>query len=345
MPATTLITGLEALESEFAGAIAPLRDEQEIRDTQARYLGKKGRVTELMKEMGRLDPTDRREVGQVANRVKTAITDEVARRLAELARRAEVADLERRIDVTLPGRQAAPGHAHILSQVTDEVVGIFAELGFAVAEGPEIETDFHNFEALAMPPDHPARDAHDTFYVGDGLVLRTHTSPVQIRTMLSRPPPIKIVAPGVVYRRDDDATHSPMFCQLEGLLVDEGVRLSDLKGVLLFFVRRFFAADLRIRLRASYFPFVEPGAEVDMECSFCDEASRRACRICKGTRWVEICGCGMVDPDVFAQVGYDAERFTGFAFGFGLDRMAMLRHGVTHIRHLYESDVRFLEQY
>ncbi|RMH42284.1 MAG: phenylalanine--tRNA ligase subunit alpha [Deltaproteobacteria bacterium] len=345
MSAQELIAQLEALGGEFAAAIADLTDEQAIRAAQARFLGKKGRVSAVMKQMGALPPDARREVGQVANRVKAAITDEVARRLAQLDALARQRDLERRVDVTLPGRQPHAGHAHIVWQVRDELIAIFAELGFDVAEGPQVETDFHNFEALAMPKDHPARDMQDTFYVTDDVVLRTHTSPVQIRTMLAQPPPVKIISPGIVFRRDDDPTHSPMFAQLEALLVDEVVRFSDLKGVLLHMVRRFFRRDLDVRFRPSYFPFVEPGAEVDMECSFCTPDTAADCRICKGTRWLEIGGCGMVDPDVFAHVGYDAERYTGFAFGMGIDRMAMLRHGINDIKLLYDGDVRFLRQF
>ncbi len=379
MSAPELIGKLEALGAEFDGAIAPLTDEQEIRHTQARYLGKKGLVSQLMKQLGTIPGPERPKVGEVANRVKTAITDAVARRLSQLDDLAEAADLERTVDVTLPGHRPAAGHVHLLSQVEEEIVGIFAELGFEVAHGPQVETDFHNFEALGMPRHHPARDMQDTFYLSDDVVLRTHTSPVQIRTMLGQPPPVKIVAPGQVYRRDDDPTHSPMFTQLEGLLVDEVVRFSDLKGVLLHYVRRFFGEGLDIRLRPSYFPFVEPGAEVDMQCTFCGGTGRVGgatrelvgpsggpgvrelgagadhvgpsggsgvgCRICKGTGWVEIAGAGMVDPVVFEAVGYDPDRLTGFAFGMGMERMAMLRHNVNDIKFYYEGDLRFLRQF
>ena len=234
-----------------------------------------------------------------------------------------------------------------MTQIWEESVGIFAELGFEVAEGPQIDSDFHCFEALAIPKDHPARDDQDTYYIAgkEDLLLRPHTSPVQIRTMLSQPPPVRIVAPGIVYRRDDDATHSPMFTQIEGLYVDKGVRFSDLKGVLMHFVRRYFQRDLAIRFRPSYFPFVEPGGEVDMQCVFCIDGTSSSCRVCKGTTWVEIGGSGMVDPDVFAHVGYDSEEFTGFAFGMGLERMAMLRHNVSDIKYYYTGDLRFLRQF
>lgn len=344
MSAADLIGKLEALELEFQGFLRPLAAEQDIRDLQAKYLGKKGAVSALMREMGALSGDERKTVGQAFNRAKDAIAGAVEAKLAELEAAEARRDLERRVDVTLPGRRGHRGHVHLITQVLEESEAIFAELGFSVAEGPQIETDFHNFEALAIPKDHPARDAQDTFYVSDEVVLRTHTSPVQIRTMKSQPPPIKIVAPGQVYRRDDDPTHSPMFTQIEGLLVDRGVRLSDLKGVLLHYVRRFFAMDLALRFRSSYFPFVEPGCEVDMECSFCRGANSE-CRVCKGSGWVEIGGAGMVDPDVFGHCGIDSEVYTGFAFGMGIERMAMLRHGVGDIKYYYEGDLRFLEQF
>ncbi len=339
-----LIQQIETLGGEFDALVAPLTDEQELRAAQAQFLGKKGKVSQLMKLMGKMPPESRKDVGAAFNQVKDRITAAVDRKLADLDHAARAADLARVVDVTLPGRDSPQGHVHILSQVRAEVVNIFAELGFEVAEGPQVETDFHNFEALALHKDHPARDEQDTFYVADDIVLRTHTSPVQIRVMQAQKPPVKIIAPGVVYRRDDDPTHSPVFTQVEGLLVDENVRFSDLKGVLLHFVRRFFGKALEIRFRPSYFPFVEPGAEVDMQCVFCG-GSGRDCRICKGTGWVEIGGSGMVDPEVFGHVGYDAEALTGFAFGMGLERMAMLRHNVNDIKFYYEGDLRFLRQF
>jgi len=342
MDTTELIAKLARLGDEFLDLIQPLSDEQSIRAAQAQFLGKKGKVSELMKELSKLPPADRPTVGQAVNKVKQGIEDQVTRRLAELDEAKDAQDLGRRIDVTLPARPVGGGHLHLLTQVRFEAVQIFSELGFIVAEGPQIETDWHTFEALAIPKDHPARDMQDTFYVSEEIVLRTHTSPVQIRTMLTQPPPIRIVAPGHVYRRDDDPTHSPMFTQIEGLAVDEGISFADLKGTLLHFVKRFFMKDLGIRLRPSYFPFVEPGAEVDMQCSFCGGSG---CRICKQTGWVEIGGAGMVDPDVFAHTGVDAEKYTGFAFGMGLERMAMLRHAVNDIKFYYEGDVRFLEQF
>ncbi|MBV8762698.1 MAG: phenylalanine--tRNA ligase subunit alpha [Deltaproteobacteria bacterium] len=337
-----MIAKLARLGDEFLDVIQPLTDEQAIRAAQAQYLGKKGKVSELMKELSKLPPADRPTVGQAVNRVKQGIEDQVAKRLAELEDAKDAQDLARRVDITLPARPVGGGHLHLLTQVRFEAVQIFAELGFVVAEGPQIETDWHTFEALAIPKDHPARDMQDTFYVSEEIVLRTHTSPVQVRTMLTQPPPIRIVAPGHVYRRDDDPTHSPMFTQIEGLAVDEGISFADLKGTLLHFVKRFFMKDLGIRLRPSYFPFVEPGAEVDMQCSFCGGSG---CRICKQTGWVEIGGAGMVDPEVFANCKIDSEKYSGFAFGMGLERMAMLRHGVNDIKFYYEGDVRFLEQF
>ena len=343
MSASELIHSLEKLGDEFLSVIQPLSDEQAIRATQAQFLGKKGKVSEVMKQLAKLPPADRPLVGAALNKVKQTIEDQVTQRLDELANAAARADLERAVDVTLPARPVGgEGHLHVLTQVRLELIQIFAELGFVVADGPQIETDWHTFEALAIPKEHPARDMQDTFYVSDEIVLRTHTSPVQVRTMLTQPPPIRIIAPGIVYRRDDDLTHSPMFTQLEGLAVDEGISFSDLKGTLLHFVKRFFARELEIRLRPSYFPFVEPGAEVDVQCTFCGGPG---CRVCKGTGWLEIGGSGMVDPEVFANVKIDAERYTGFAFGMGIERMAMLRHGVNDIKYYYEGDVRFLEQF
>jgi phenylalanyl-tRNA synthetase alpha chain len=340
----TLIDELLQLEGAFRAEIAPLTAEQEIRAAQARYLGNKGRVSELMKKMGALPPAERPAVGKAANQVKSFVETETQRKLGALTEAARRRDLERKVDVTLPGREIPRGRLHILTQVRREMVAIFAELGFEVAEGPQVETDFHNFEALAMPKDHPARDMADTFYVTDDIVLRTHTSPVQIRTMLSRKPPVKIIAPGVVYRKDDDATHSPMFTQIEGLLVDENVRMSDLKGVLLHFVNRFFGEGLSLRFAPTYFPFVEPGVDIAMQCAFCRGESP-TCRVCKGTGYLEIGGAGMVHPRVFAHVGIDAEKYTGFAFGMGIERMAMLRHDISDIKYYYEGDVRFLQQF
>ena len=344
MTTQELLDQIERLGVDFAGSIEPLVDEQAIRAAAAQLLGKKGALSVLMKDLAKLPPADRPRVGEAANKLKASIEATIDGKLATLVAAARAADLARTLDVTLPGRPAAAGHLHLLTQVRLELVEIFAELGFAVAEGPQVETDWHTFEALAIPKDHPARDMQDTFYVADEIVLRTHTSPVQIRTMQAHPPPIRIVAPGVVYRRDDDATHSPMFSQIEGLVVDRGIRFSDLKGVLTHFANRFFGGSggLDVRFRPSYFPFVEPGVEVDFTCAFC---RGKGCRLCKGTGWIEIGGAGMVDPDVFAAVGIDSEVYTGFAFGMGIERMAMLRHNVSDIKLYYEGDLRFLHQF
>jgi phenylalanyl-tRNA synthetase alpha chain len=337
-----IIASLDKLEAQFAAAVAPLGDEQAIRAAQAQYLGKSGHVSELMKELRTLPAADKPVVGAAANKVKQAIEQLVTQALDALANAAAKADLERRVDVTLPASPVGGGHLHLLTQVRLEAVQIFAELGFVVAEGPQIETDWHNFEALGIPKHHPARDMQDTFFITDEFLLRSHTSPVQIRTMQTQKPPIRIVAPGHVYRRDDDPTHSPMFTQLEGLAVDTDISFGDLKGTLLHFVKRFFKRDLALRLRPSYFQFTEPSAEVDMQCTFCGGPG---CRLCKQTGWLEIGGSGMVDPVVFEHVGIDPERYTGFAFGMGLERMAMLRHAVNDIKYYYEGDVRFLEQF
>ncbi len=346
MNADELTTSLDRLGEEFLAAIAPLVDEQAIRAAQAQF---KSRLGDLMKGMGKLPPAEKPLVGKAMNRVKGVIELNTDAKLADLLNTAARQDLARRVDVTLPARPTqGQGRLHLMSQVRLEAVQIFSELGFVVADGPQIETDWHTFEALAIPKEHPARDMQDTFYItGEEILLRTHTSPVQVRTMQTQTPPIRIVAPGVVYRRDDDATHSPMFTQIEGLAVDEGISFADLKGVLIHFVSRFFRRDLNIRLRPSYFPFVEPGAEVDMQCSFCMGLAPKVstCRVCKTTGWVEIGGSGMVDPEVFAHVKIDAEKYTGFAFGMGLERMAMLRHGVNDIKFYYEGDIRFLEQF
>jgi len=345
MNAEELTSNLDRLGEEFLAVIQPLVDEQAIRAAQAQF---KGRLGDLMKGMGKLPPAEKPVVGKAMNRVKDVIEKHTDAKLADLVNAAAQADLARKVDVTLPARPAGGGRLHLMTQVRLEAVQIFSELGFVVADGPQIETDWHTFEALAIPKEHPARDMQDTFYItGDEILLRTHTSPVQVRTMLTQTPPIRIVAPGVVYRRDDDATHSPMFTQIEGLAVDEGISFADLKGVLIHFVSRFFQRDLGIRLRPSYFPFVEPGAEVDMQCSFCmgNAPKVSTCRVCKQTGWVEIGGSGMVDPEVFAHVKIDAEKYTGFAFGMGLERMAMLRHGVNDIKFYYEGDLRFLEQF
>ncbi|MGD0836428.1 MAG: phenylalanine--tRNA ligase subunit alpha [Polyangia bacterium] len=345
--AQELVRSFEALPAEFARELAELASEQEIRLLQARYLGKKGRATELMKSLGSIPQSDRPGVGLAANQTREAISRLVEARLAELAQAELAADLARAVDVTLPGRRRRRGGLHPLTLVRLEIERIFQGMGFEVRTGPWLESEWNNFDALNTPADHPARDMQDTFFVEGGQVLRSHTSPVQIRTMLAGPPPVKIIAPGDVFRRDDDATHTPMFPQCEGLHVDAAVSFEDLKATLITFVQRFFGPETHIRLRPSFFPFTEPSAEVDASCFAClgQPPERATCRLCKGTGWIEIGGAGMVHPNVFKAVGYDKYDVTGFAFGMGVSRMAMLRYGVADLRLFYENDLRFLRQF
>ncbi len=346
--AAGIVADLDRLASQFASEIGGLATEQEIRAAQARYLGKKGLVSELMKALGRLPGEDRPAVGEAANRAKGGIEAAVGARLSGLEDAAMGVDLARTVDVTLPARGARLGTLHPLTLVRREIEEIFLGLGFEVRTGPWIETEWHNFDALNTPSDHPARDMQDTFFVEGGRILRSHTSPVQIRTMLAAPPPVRIVAPGNVFRRDDDATHTPMFPQVECLVVDEGISFADLKGTLLHFVHRFFGPKLGVRLRPSYFPFTEPSAEVDAACYLCEgtgQLKSRGCRLCKGSGWIEIGGSGMVHPNVFKAVGYDPKVVSGFAFGMCLSRMAMLKYGVDDLRAFYENDTRFLSQF
>jgi phenylalanyl-tRNA synthetase alpha chain len=345
----SLKQNLEARLAEFEARMVEARDEHAVRKVYADYGGAQGAIRVAQKDALKAAPgPEKRAIGELGNAILKKVDALFEARLAGIANEAKAADLARTVDVTLPGRARRRGHLHPLTIVRREFEEILAQLGFVVAEGPEVETDFHNFDALAVPQNHPSRDMTDTFYVADDAgkattrVLRTHTSPVQIRTMLAQKPPVRIVSPGVVYRKDDDPTHSPMFHQIEGLCVDEGITFADLKGVLLHFVRRLLGDDLGIRLRPSFFPFTEPSAEVDMSCVFC---RGKGCGTCKGTGWIEIGGAGMVDPEVFAHVGYDSEKYTGFAFGFGLERIAMLRFGIDDIKHFYEADERFCVQF
>jgi phenylalanyl-tRNA synthetase alpha chain len=345
--AQDLVRSFEALAAEFQTEVAGLSTEEEIRLAQSRYLGKKGRATELMKLLGRIPQADRPAVGVAANQAREAIERLVEARLVALSNAALTAELGRSVDVTLPGRGARKGSLHPLTRVRMKIEQIFNGMGFEVRTGPLIETEWHNFDALNTPADHPARDMQDTFFVEGGRILRSHTSPVQIRTMLAGPPPVKIIAPGNVFRRDDDATHTPMFPQCECLHVDKNVSFEDLKATLITFVQRFFGPSTDIRLRPSFFPFTEPSAEVDASCFLCQGKvpARSTCRLCKGTGWIEIGGSGMVHPNVFKAVGYDKYDVTGFAFGMGLSRMAMLKYGVTDLRLFYENDLRFLQQF
>ena len=334
---------IDRLVAEAEAAIRAATELARLDELRVHYLGKKGVITQRMKTLGDLAPEERRAAGQTINAAKERVQGEVETRRAML----ENAALEERlaaeaVDVTQPGRGAAAGGIHPVTRTLERIEGIFAGMGFEAAEGPEVEDDHHNFEALNIPPSHPARAMHDTFYFDAHTVLRTHTSPVQIRVMEGQEPPVRVIAPGRVYRCDSDLTHTPMFHQVEGLYVDEGVSFADLKGVLDAFLRAFFERDLATRFRPSYFPFTEPSAEVDIECVHCDGAG---CRVCSHTGWLEVLGCGMVHPNVLGQVGVDAERWTGFAFGMGVERLAMLRYGVDDLRVFFENDLGVLEQF
>jgi phenylalanyl-tRNA synthetase alpha chain len=339
---------------------------QDLEQVRARYLGKKGTLTLLLRSVPALPPAERPIVGREANEAKAGLESQLDARLAtllDLERRARLA--ADRVDLSLPGRRVPPGRLHPLTQVQDEIISVFAGMGFAVAEGPEVEFDYYNFEALNIPKDHPARDMQDTFYVAGEVplsptslhggfatgpsaiaagetLLRTHTSPVQIRTMERQQPPVRIICPGRVYRRDADITHSPMFHQVEGLAVDRGISMADLKGSLELFARELFGAESRIRFRPSFFPFTEPSAEVDVLCFLCKGGG---CRVCKASGWLEILGSGMVHPRILRAMGYDTEEVTGWAFGMGVERVAMLRYGIDDIRLFFENDLRFLAQF
>ncbi len=323
-----------------SAATATANDLVQVR---ARYLGKKGALTDQLKQLGRLPPEQRPAAGQAINDAKARAEALIETRRLEIEKLQLEQQLQSEaIDVTLPGRGQRSGGLHPITQVQRRIENLFVEAGFEVAQGPDIEDDFHNFEALNIPANHPARAMHDTFYVDEGLLLRTHTSPVQIRAMETRKPPLSIIAPGRVYRCDSDVTHTPMFHQVEGFMVDENVSFVDLKGLLIDFLRAFFEKDLGVRFRPSYFPFTEPSAEVDITCVIC---GGQGCRVCKHTGWLEIMGCGMIHPRVFQHVGIDNERFSGFAFGIGVERMAMLRYGVNDLRLFFENDLRFLRQF
>ncbi len=329
--------------SQFLERIAGAGNLAALEQLKVELLGKKGVVTAQLKALATLEPAERKAAGARINALKEEIATAIEARRASLAQselsRQLAAD---RIDVTQPGRGQAPGGLHPVTRARRRAVALFQSAGFSVEDGPEVEDDWHNFEALNIPANHPARAMHDTFYFPDGRLLRTHTSPVQIRAMLRGKPPLRMIVPGRVYRSDSDMTHTPMFHQIEGLVVDEGVSLAHLKAVLHGFVERFFERRLGIRFRPSYFPFTEPSAEVDIECVFC---SGEGCRACKQTGWLEIAGSGVVHPNVLANVGIDPERYTGYAFGMGIDRIAMLRYGINDLRIMFENDLRFLRQF
>jgi len=334
---------LEHLQQETLSTLSQASSEKEISELRIRVLGKKGTLTQLLKKLGTLPENERREVGKVANQVKQAVERgiEESLLLIQEKERRKVFDRER-IDVTLPGRRLTLGKKHPITQTLDTIIDIFSRLGFEVVEGPEVELDYYNFEALNIPKGHPAREMQATFFVADEVVLRTHTSPNQVRTMEKKRPPVRMICPGAVYRCDSDPTHSPMFHQVEGLLVDRGVTLADLKGVLTVFVHQMFGKNTRLRFRPSFFPFTEPSAEIDIECVMCGGAG---CGVCSNTGWLEILGSGMVDPAVYRFVNYDPEEVTGFAFGMGIERIAMLKFGINDIRLFFTNDLRFLRQF
>jgi phenylalanyl-tRNA synthetase alpha chain len=339
----TIEEQLKSLMREAEAAVAAAADVAAVEDIRVRYLGKKGALTEQLKNLGKLSPEERPRAGAVVNQAKEALQETLGARKQQLETAARDSQLSREVvDVTLPGRGMRQGGSHPITRTLERLETLFMRMGFAVAEGPEIEDDYHNFEALNIPANHPSRAMHDTFYFDAHRLLRTHTSPVQIRYMESHQPPLRIIAPGRVYRCDSDVTHTPMFHQIEGLMVDEGVSFADLKGVLGDFLTQFFEKPLKLRFRPSYFPFTEPSAEVDISCVIC---GAKGCRVCKNTGWLEVLGCGMVHPEVFRHVGIDSERWTGFAFGLGVERLAMLRYGVNDLRLFYENDLRFLQQF
>lgn len=334
---------LDNLVEKALSAIESTTEIKELEQIRVNYLGKKGEITAQMKQLGQLSPEERPKAGQVINQAKQKVQQAIQARKETLLQ----AELDKKldaekIDVTLPGRGNIPGGIHPITRTLNRIETLFAEMGFEVKTGPEVEDDYHNFEALNIPESHPARAMHDTFYFDPHTVLRTHTSPVQVRTMEAQQPPLRIIAPGRVYRCDSDLTHTPMFHQVEGLMVDEQVSFADLKGLLDAFLRNFFEKDLNVRFRPSYFPFTEPSAEVDIECVMCEG---EGCRVCSQTGWLEILGCGMVHPEVFRYSNIDPQKYTGFAFGMGVERLTMLRYGVNDLRLFFENDLRFLRQF
>ncbi|MBW1989866.1 MAG: phenylalanine--tRNA ligase subunit alpha [Deltaproteobacteria bacterium] len=332
---------IEAVRQKALADLSAAGDPKTLEETQVRYLGRKGEVSALLRGVSSLPVEERPEAGKRAN----ALKQELAKAFEDAKKRLEQSlgkKTAEGIDVTLPGRRPVLGRLHPLTRVMEEICEAFIRLGFSVAEGPEVEADYYNFEALNFPPEHPARDMQDTFFISEKVVLRTHTSPLQVRTMEKTSPPVRIIAPGKVYRCDSDITHTPMFQQVEGLVVDEGIRFSDLKGVLASFVQQVFDPGTPLRFRPSFSPFTEPSAEVDIGCVMC---KGEGCRVCGQTGWLEILGAGMVHPAVFENVGYDTQKYTGFAFGLGVERIAMLKYGIDDIRRFYENDARFLGQF
>ncbi len=334
---------LEKLQREAEQELLGASTDEAIQTIRTKYLGRKGMLTSILRGLASVPPEERPAMGQLANQVKESLSQRIDAVLEGIeASKKDRRLMQERVDVTLPGRGFARGTLHPITQVTQEICGIFAALGFAVAEGPEVELDYYNFEALNMAKDHPSRDMQATFYITENLLLRTHTSPVQVRVMEKQQPPVRVIAPGKVYRPDADISHSPMFHQIEGLYVDRKVTFGDLKGTLTYFLHHVFGSEVGVRFRPSFFPFTEPSAEVDIQCVMC---RGKGCRVCGQSGWLEILGSGMVDPEVFKAVGYDSEQYTGFAFGLGVERIAMLRYGISDIRLFTENDRRFLEQF
>ena len=331
---------IEQIEEDALSELAAAADTEAVNALSIRYLGRKGQITQFLRNISALPAKERPAAGKMANQVKARLEARFNETVAQMENQAAAAD--DRIDVSLPGRPVLRGTRHPITQITDKICDIFQKMGFDIAEGPEIETDHYNFEALNIPKHHPARDMQDTFYISPNVVMRTHTSPTQPRVMEKQDPPVRIIAPGKVYRCDSDLTHTPMFHQVEGLLVDEKVSFGDLKGVLTTFVHQMFDPKTSLRFRPSFFPFTEPSAEVDILCVMC---RGRGCRVCSHTGWIEVLGSGMVHPAVFENVGYDTDRYTGFAFGMGVERIAMLKYGIDDIRRYFDNDLRFLGQF
>ncbi|MCK9390635.1 MAG: phenylalanine--tRNA ligase subunit alpha [Syntrophales bacterium] len=338
-----MLNTLDELEKKAMLELPGATSEDALNELRTRYLGRKGVLTQMLRQISTVTAEERPLFGKRSNEIKESLSHAIDEALERLkSSRKDDVLLKETIDVTLPGRTVGRGHLHPVTRVSQEICRIFARMGFNVVEGPEVETDYYNFEALNIPKDHPARDMQDTFYVEENIVLRTHTSPVQIRTMEKMKPPVRILSPGRVYRPDSDVSHTPMFHQIEGLMVDRGVTFGDLKGTLTYFLKQIFGADIFLRFRPSFFPFTEPSAEVDIQCVMC---GGKGCRVCGQSGWLEILGSGMVDPAVFENVGYDPEEVTGFAFGLGVERIAMLKYGISDIRLFFENDWRFLEQF
>lgn len=332
----------DPLKQSFLKDINDISSIHELINLKAKYIGKKGVITEKIKKLGSLPPEERKLQGKLLNELKSFIEETIKNKEEELKQK-EISEILKKefIDITLPGKDFYFGGSHPVNKTLLEIIDIFRELGFTVEEGPEVELDYYNFEALNIPKDHPARDMQDTFYVSEDVVLRTHTSPVQVRVMENKKPPLRFISPGKVYRCDSDVSHTPMFHQVEGLMVDEDVSFSHLKGVLVYFLRRLFG-DIPVRFRPSFFPFTEPSTEIDIGCIICNG---KGCRVCKGTGWLEVLGAGMVHPNVFKFAGYPEGRYTGFAFGMGVERLTMLKYGIDDIRLLFENDIRFLRQF